>query len=123
MHIIVLRAILALAASAAAFSQAVVEPAKIREILKHLEPREGEQTLRCEVIPIKPALNFSFRFQAGFIVRVPLNQYFGPGHRWVLLIRVTPEGGQPVYLMSVIRLPDVPSALSSAARSRPWASC
>jgi hypothetical protein len=45
---------------------------------------------------------------------VPMNQYSGPGHRWAMLIRVTPESGDPVYLMSGIRLPDVPKTRISA---------
>jgi hypothetical protein len=103
-----LRAILSLVASVAAFSQTVVAPAQVRGLLQKFEPQANEQELRCDVMPVKPALNFSFRFQAGFIARVPMSQYSGPGHRWAMLIRVTPEGGDAVHLMSVIRLPDIP---------------
>ena len=111
---LLLRALLSLAGSAVAFSQTVVDPARVRGLLTKFEPQVDEQELRCDVMPIKPALNFSFRFQAGFIVRVPMNQYSGPGHRWAILIRVTPEGGDPVYLMSGIRLPDIPKTHISA---------
>ncbi len=60
--------------------------------------------------PIKPALNFGFRFQAGYTVRVPLNQYFGSGHAWVAAVKIIPEeGGQsPVYLVTPFELPEIP---------------
>ena len=91
-----------------AFGQVVVDPARVPDLLKHLEQREGERALRCEVTPTKPLLNFSFRFQPGFIVHVPLNQYVGRRHRWAMLMKVSAEGGTPVYLANVIRLPEIP---------------
>ena len=72
--------------------------------------------MRCEVSPIKPSLNFSFRYQAGYRVTVPLNQYAGSGHRWDTLTRITPDGGarKPVYLWSRFALPDVPKTNADA---------
>jgi hypothetical protein len=98
-----------LLASACA-AQVIVDPARFGSIVKALEPRPDEKPLRCEVTPIKPSLNFGFRFQAGYIVRVPMNQFSGPGHGWAMLTRITPEGGgqQPVYLASRVRLPPIP---------------
>jgi hypothetical protein len=102
-------AIACLLASACA-AQTIVDPARFGSILKALEPQAGETLLRCEVTPMKPALNFVLRFQAGYVVRVPMNQYSGPGHRWGMLTRITPEGGgqQPVYLAARVRLPPIP---------------
>jgi hypothetical protein len=99
--------LLAIAVCAAAFPQTAVDPARVRALLKNFESHSHE-ALRCDVIPIKPALNFSFRYQAGFIVHVPMNQYSGKGHRWAMLVRVTPEGGETVPLMTVIDLPEIP---------------
>ena len=113
MRSLVLVFTLAIVVSAVAFPQAVVDPAKVRDLLTRFESHAHEQ-LRCEVIPIKPALNFAFRFQAGFIVHVPLNQYSGKGHRWVMLVRVTPDGGETVPLMSVINLPEIPQTKAVA---------
>jgi hypothetical protein len=98
----------ALVVASSAFGQVVVDPARIPGLLKNLEPREGERILRCEVNPTKPLLNFSFRFQPGFILHVPLNQYSGRRHRWTMLLEVSPAGGKPVYLVNVIRLPEIP---------------
>src|ERR1035437_491436 len=101
---------LALLLASAGAAQVIVDPARFGGILKALERQAGEKPLRCEVTPIKPSLNFGFRFQAGYVVRVPMNQYSGSGHGWAMLTRITPEGGgqQPVYLASRVGLPPVP---------------
>jgi hypothetical protein len=98
-----------LLASACA-AQVIVDPARVGSMVKALERQADEKPLRCEVTPIKAALNFGFRFQAGYVVHVPMNQYSGPDHGWAMLTRVTPEGGgqQPVYLGSRVRLPPIP---------------
>ncbi len=61
-----------------------------------------DRPLRCEVTPVKPALDFSFRFQTGFSINVPMEQYFGPGHAWTFVARVSPEHGAPAYLAARI---------------------
>ena len=97
-------------AGAAVLAQVEVDPRRLPVALRSFEPREGETPLRCEVVAMKPVLDFGFRFQSGFMMRVPLNQYRGAGHRWTVLARVTPEAGErrPVYLMERFRLPEVP---------------
>jgi hypothetical protein len=103
--------ILALAACTAAPAQSIVNPNRARSVIAQLEGEQaGERALRCEVSAIKPSLNYSFRYQAGYMVTVPMNQYIGSGHGWSTLTRITPEGGarKPVYLISRIPLPQVP---------------
>jgi hypothetical protein len=101
---------LALLTAAAACAQSRIDPARIPALVKLFDPQPGEHALRCDAGPLKPALNFSFRFQGGFLVHVPMDQYEGPGHGWTVLTRVTPEGGdhKPVYLITRVRLPNVP---------------
>ncbi|MGA2270268.1 MAG: hypothetical protein ABSH44_17490 [Bryobacteraceae bacterium] len=96
--------------ASAAVAQTVVDPAKLGDVPKALAPQPGGRPLQCRVMPIKPALDFGFRFQAGYVVRVPMSQYSGPGHKWAMLTRITPEGGgrKPVYLLSGVRLPPIP---------------
>src|SRR5690348_5370165 len=86
--------------SGAAAAQVIVDPARIPARLKNLGQPQGESPLRCEVTPIKPALNFGFRFQSGYIAHVPLNQYPGSGHKLALMTTITPQAGEhkPVYL-------------------------
>ena len=74
-------------------AQVIVDPARFGSIVKALEPQADEKPLRCEVTPIRPSLNFGFRFQAGYVVSVPMNQYSGTGHGWSMVTRITPEGG------------------------------
>jgi hypothetical protein len=107
--------VLLLAACTEAGAQRIINPNRLRGVLAQLEgARPGEQALRCQVSPLKPTLNFSFRYQAGYTVTVPMNQYLGAGHGWTLLTRITPEGGKPVYLLSRIPLPPVPRTNADA---------
>jgi hypothetical protein len=89
-------------------AQSIVDATKLRFILPRFEAEES--TLRCDVTPLKPMLNYGFRFQAGYMVTIPMNQFLGPNHGWSSVIRVTPSGGdrQPVYLLANTTLPNVP---------------
>ncbi len=96
---------------ATAPGQVIIRPSRFPAALKQaLDHPELAQSLKCEVTAIKPALNFSFRFQAGYIARVPLKQYSGRGHAWVLVSKITPEApdAKPVYLVTTAALPDIP---------------
>jgi hypothetical protein len=99
-----------LGAACACSAQSIVDPSALGPAVRLFERQAGDRPLECTVTPIKPTLNFSFRFQAGYVVRVPMRQYFGPGHRWLMAVRVTPEGGgrKPVYFAGRITLPDIP---------------
>jgi hypothetical protein len=101
---------IALLLASACAAQVIVDPARFGSVVKALERQADEKPLRCEVTPIKPSLNFGFRFQAGYVAHVPMNQYSGPGHGWAMLTRITPESGgrQPVYLASRVGLPPIP---------------
>lgn len=88
--------------------QVVVDSRHAAELLAQLDPT-ANNSLQCEIMPVAPALTFSFRFQAGYLARVPLHQFHGPGHSLSMLIRVTPAfGSQPIYLLRTFDLPDVP---------------
>ncbi|MEO8128987.1 MAG: hypothetical protein ABI822_17925 [Bryobacteraceae bacterium] len=91
--------------------QVIVRPSRFPPALKEaLDHPELAKTLKCDVTVIKPTLNFSFRFQAGYIATVPLKQYSGRGHGWVLVTKITPEGpdAKPVHLVTAAGLPDIP---------------
>ena len=102
--------VLLLLVSEGALAQMVLDPARLSPRMRSMESSWNEKPLDCSVTPIKPSLNFAFRIEAGFTVRVPMNQFFGPGHGWVILTRITPQAGdrKPVYLGSRTSLPDVP---------------
>jgi hypothetical protein len=101
--------VLALLAASLGRAQMIINPARLSASAKSFEPAQDERQLKCDVSPLRPSLNFSLRFQAGYLVRVPMSQYFGPGHRWAVFVRITPEqGAQPVYLIDRIAIPEVP---------------
>lgn len=102
--------ILALFTTAVACAQNIFDPLKLPPAMSDFDGGFHDVPLQCDVTAIRPTLNFGFRFQAGYIVRVPMQQYFGPGHFWIIASRITPEGGdrKPVYMGGRTRLPDIP---------------
>ena len=97
--------------STAAMGQYAVDPARGA---KFFAAHAGDKPLHCEVSPVPAQLSFSFRFQTGYVASVPLNQYTGPGHRWNIMLRVTPENWPPFYLGTFNRLRNIPKTNSRA---------
>jgi len=103
-----MRAALLLLVVAAVHAQSVFTPSAA----DLAAPASG---LRCEIEPIAPKLNFSFRFQAGYTVRVPLSQFSGLGHRYTMVLAVTPQDSRrTVYLHGSLALPEVPKTKGAA---------
>jgi ethanolamine ammonia-lyase large subunit len=71
--------------------QVLVEASKVPEALRNLEPVGSSGELKCRVQPFKPSLNYSFRFQTGYVLELPLALYTGKGHSVITLVRVTPR--------------------------------
>src|ERR1041384_641281 len=96
-------------------AQMIMNPARMSGSSKNFDPRPGEPQLKCEVTPLRPTLNFSLRFQAGYAARVPLAQYAGASHTWAVYTRITPDGSsQPVYMVDRLRLPEIPKTKAEA---------
>jgi hypothetical protein len=89
-------------------AQSLVDAQHLDAARKAFNPTESAQPLQCEIKPVQPALDFSLRLQAGYKISIPLNQFHGAGHGWSVLLRVTPTGGEPVYLVTTSHLRDVP---------------
>jgi hypothetical protein len=103
---------LALLAGGTLPAQIIVNPSKFSPALKQvLDNAVSSAPLKCDVTILKPALNFGFRFQAGFIAGVPLNQFRGTGHSWAIVTKITPQDEPlpPVFLISTATLPDIPN--------------
>jgi hypothetical protein len=90
--------------------QSLVEASRIPAHLRDMKAEDSTGTLKCGVTPFKPQLNYSFRFQTGYILEIPLNQYTGKGHAIATLVRVTPENSErdPAYLVSRTQLGEIP---------------
>src|SRR3712207_3353729 len=87
----------------------LVDSARIRAEFRDFRKGVGAEKLDCHVTAMKPHLNYSFRFQTGYLLDVPLRQYQGTGHQIMALLRVTPEHTErePKYLISSTVLPEV----------------
>ena len=96
--------------SATATGQSVVDGSRLAPWMRGFDPGPEDRRLVCDVSPIPAVLDFGFRFQAGYLVEVPISQYSGKGHFWATITRVTPESGaqKPVYLTTRTRLPEIP---------------
>ena len=91
----------------AACGQSFVQPEEIAAARKAFDSSETTPPLRCDFSAVHPALDFSFRFQTGYVVDIPFSQFGGPGHNLEVLLRVTPEGREPSYLATTGALPAV----------------
>ncbi|MGP8244910.1 MAG: hypothetical protein ACLQVN_10380 [Bryobacteraceae bacterium] len=96
--------------AAAAHAQVPIDADRGARLLAAHAPHAGEVALRGELTPLRPALNFGLRFQAGFVLSLPLNQWRGAGHSLRILLAVTPQDGghRTVYLASRYLLPEIP---------------
>jgi hypothetical protein len=97
--------------SATSFAQVMVSERRLGSAINAFRDPAPAATLRCSISPLSPQLNYGFRFQAGYVVTVPMNQFEGAGHRWRMVTRVTPDEGEkrPVYLTSFFAVPPVPA--------------
>lgn len=94
--------------AAVAFGQKAVTLGELPAAVTAFEGNELHAPLPCTIEQIKPALNFGFRFQTGYVLRTSLDPYKGGKHHWYIVFRVTPEGGgQPVYFLDSIDIPRI----------------
>ena len=98
-------------------AQRIARIENIGQLAARLDPQPNDRVVNCEAEPVSPVLSFGFRFEAGYVFRLPPNLYEGRGHSWVALTQVTPEedGAEPVYLIAPGRFP--PAARQTRARA------
>lgn len=97
--------------------QTLTRPSRIPADVKALfEENDARDAVNCKVSPTKPILNYGFRFYAGYTADVPLKQYAGEGHKWTVILKVTPEDSdrEPAYLVSRVALPPIAETKSQA---------
>jgi hypothetical protein len=90
-----------------ALAQQVTTADKLPAPVKGFDDRQGYEPFPCSVQPVKPTMNFGFRFQTGYTVETSLDPYLGGRHHWYIVFRVTPQdnAGPPVYFLDSIDLP------------------
>ena len=93
--------------AARASAQIAVAPNQVARTLREFESHPGDTPLRCEVTPLPPALNFAFRYHAGYTFHVPLDESAGPTQGWSVLTIITPQGARrPAVLLAHHQLAD-----------------
>ena len=95
-------AIVVLLSVAAASAQTEVAPARAERLRREFAAHPDAAPLRCEVTPVPPALSFAFRFQAGYTLHVPRDQYPGSTRGWRVFTTITPADGShaPTFLLA-----------------------
>jgi hypothetical protein len=98
--------------AASALGQMKVDRSRVPTEWQDFRPRSTEPELECKVTPIKPLLNYSFRFQTGYLVRMPIRNYQGKAQRLLTFFRVTPRDKErePSYFLSFAQLPKGPGS-------------
>jgi hypothetical protein len=78
------------------------DSAKIADARKLLDNFQGRRA-GCDVLPMRPQLDFSLRLESGYYWRLNLNQSEVARQKWIVLARVTPQDGnrRPAYLSGV----------------------
>lgn len=107
--------ILALFAGSGA-AQTIVDPALLPEALREFRPDPAKGSVPCTVDPVRPMLNFAFRFQTGYVLRLPLDLSKGAKQHVDMVLRVTPAGGAPYYFQDAVDFPAAPPHANGQVR-------
>jgi hypothetical protein len=91
-----------------ASAQARIEPQDAIGVQPEFNKSSGASRLQCEFKPVRPALDFTFRFHTGYRIELPLSQFLGARHTGNIVLRVTPDRGVPEQLSYSFALPDAP---------------
>jgi hypothetical protein len=94
--------------SVSALSQVPLEGADASKVNHILDSLPSHDTLKCTIHEWKPFLDFSFRFEAGYFVRCPFDEFGGHESRVAAYTRVIPQGGSPVIMADLLLVPAVP---------------
>jgi hypothetical protein len=100
---------LALAICGGAPAQSLIEAGRIAEVRQAFASPDTSARLHCSFTPERPALHYDLQFHTGYSIGIPLGQFSGSGREVTVLLRVTPEGGDSVYLGRTEGLPKVPA--------------
>lgn len=105
-----MRTLLIFSAVVTALAQTVEDPQKLPDRLKNFERAAAGVKLQCRIAQVEPRLNLGFRFQAGYVVEIPLRQYSGESARLSTVVRVTPgeKEHEPTWLLSQVKIPATP---------------
>ena len=89
----------------------VTEPDQIALLNRVINGELTSDPLKCEVQPMRPFLDFAFRFEAGYLIRCQLAQFKGQNAAVAVYVRIQPEQGKPAFLGEAFRMPEMPAAM------------
>jgi len=92
-------------------AQVALTPSEIPIVNQIIDSKAKHNSLKCEVRPWSPFLDFNFRYQTGLVLSVSLGQ-FSPGEELITYLRVIPQGASPVFFRASLELPSVPPGMS-----------
>ena len=68
-----------------ALAQQVTSLDKLPAAVSGFDDGRTHDTQPCTVQLVKPALNFGFRFQTGYVLETSLDPYLGGRHHWYIV--------------------------------------
>ncbi len=87
---------------------ALQKPRDIDLVNRLLNGEGGSGKLNCHVQPYRPFLDFSFRFEAGYVIRCSLGQFEGKETTIASYARVSSVSGKPLTLGDRFQIPAIP---------------
>ncbi len=103
----------------AAYAQSPVDESERIQLLERVMNGDVQgDSLKCEVHVVKPFLDFSFRYEAGYVGGCALAQFEGRAAQVGAYLRVQPSGTAPVYLRDMFYLPQMPKPMRADYRWR-----
>ena len=93
--------------------QSLLSPSASRATNRVLDEGVLGDRLACRIEPKGPFLDFGFRFESGYLVHCPVKIFGGEASEIYDLIRVTPDGGQPVILGQRSAIPAIPPEIKA----------
>ena len=77
-------------------AQVVLPPSEIPIVNQIIDSRAKQNSLKCDVRPWSPFLDFNFRYETGLVLSVGLGQ-FTPGEEPLTYLRIIPREPAPYF--------------------------
>jgi len=100
-----------------AYAQTPIPPDKLAEVSRLFEDFNKRSTLHCSMEHFDPFLDFTFRYDAGFLINVHPEE-FTSGTKFGAFLRITPEGGKPVFFSEGYEIPPIPAMMAKTLSAR-----
>jgi len=102
---------LALTSATVAHAQAPLPPELVANANRLFDEYGKHSDLHCSITRFDPFLDFTFRYEAGFLISVKPAE-FAPGGRFGALLRATPEGGKTEIFGEEFEIPPIPAVMA-----------